>query len=153
MLEAVREAGSILGAVKLLNARGVPSPKGGTWHTSPLTRIVERHAPELLPRRGPTGRRVPVTALLSQLIRCHCGQTMTPNVKRGQLYCYQGNRAGVATHGRAHVREVDILPWIKAEAAESQPPAEDGAITDARRARSGRGPPPGRGGVCRAADY
>ena len=115
-LEAVREAGTVLGAVKLLNERKqVAPPRNGTWHTSALTRIVKAHAPELLERRRAAGR-PGGPALLAKLVRCHCGQMMTPNARRGQLYCSAGNRQGVETHGRAHVREIDLLPWISKQA-------------------------------------
>jgi DNA invertase Pin-like site-specific DNA recombinase len=116
VLDVVREAGSILGAVKLLNARGIASPKGRTWHPSALTRVVEHNAPELLPRKGPTGRRQPTRAVLGQLLRCHCGTVLTPNVVRGQYYCNAGKVAGAAKHGKYNVREIDLMPWIEAEA-------------------------------------
>lgn len=115
VLAAVREAGTILGAVKLLNDRKVPSPKNGTWHTSALTRVVKAHAPELLERKRKGGRPAG-PAPLRGIVKCHCGQTMTPNAARRQLYCYRGNRLGVDKHGRAHVREQDIIGWIWSQA-------------------------------------
>jgi DNA invertase Pin-like site-specific DNA recombinase len=121
VMDVVRSEGTILGAVKALNERGIPSPKGKTWHGSQLTRVVEYHAPDLLRRHRPGGRpagKVNGPALLTKVVRCHCGQMMTPNQKRGQLYCYQGNRLGVAVHGRAHVREQDVLPYVVAKASE-----------------------------------
>lgn len=111
VIATVREAGTILGAAKMLNQRGVPSPKGKDWHTSALTRVVKAHAPEMLERKRKGGRPAG-PAPLRGVVKCHCGQTMTPNAARRQLYCYNGNRQGVAKHGRAHVREQDILPWI-----------------------------------------
>ena len=116
VLEAYREAGSVLGAVKLLNARGIASPKGRTWHPSALTRVIEQNAPNLLPRQSPTGRRQPTRALLGQLLRCHCGTVLTPNVVRGQYYCNAGKLAGSAKHGKYNVRESDLEPWVRAEA-------------------------------------
>ena len=117
VLAAVRDAGSILGACRLLEQRGIPAPKGGSrWATSALTRILERDAPELLPRKGPAGRRTPTRSLLGQLLRCHCGTVMTPNAKRAQYYCNRGHVEGSAGHGKYNVRESDLLPWIKAEA-------------------------------------
>jgi hypothetical protein len=117
VLQAFRDAGSVLGACRLLEQRGIPAPKGGTrWAMSALTRILEREAPELLPRKGPTGRRQPTSSVLGQLLRCHCGTVLTPNVPRGQYYCNAGKVASAATHGKYNVREVDLLPWIRAEA-------------------------------------
>lgn len=111
VLAAVREARTVLGGVKLLNERKVPSPKNGKWHASALARIVKAHAPDLLERKRKGGRPAG-PAPLRGVVKCHCGQTMTPNAARRQLYCYRGNSDGVAKHGRAHVREQDILPWI-----------------------------------------
>lgn len=117
VLAAVKEAGTILGGVRLLNERGIPSPKGGEWHTSVLTRVLNNHAPDLLGRRRTRGRPAG-PALLAKLLRCHCGHfPLTPNVPRRQYYCFKGHRLGVAVHGRAHVREVDVLPWILHKAA------------------------------------
>lgn len=125
VLEAVREAGTILGAVRVLNEQGIPSPKGGEWHTSVLTRIVKAHDPDLLRGHRNKGRPAGL-AILAGLVRCHCGQMMTPNAARRQLYCYQGNRQGVAAHGRAHVREADIFPWIMNRATEVREEADLG---------------------------
>lgn len=94
VLDAYREAGSVLGACRLLEARGIPAPRGGErWATSALTRIIEENAPDLLPRRTAAGLRTPSRALLAQLLRCpFCGRMLTPNVHRGQLYCANGPR-------------------------------------------------------------
>lgn len=124
VLAAVREAGTILGAVKLLNERGdVAPPRNGTWHTSALSRIVRAHAPDLLERKRRSGR-PGGPALLAKLLRCHCGQMLTPNMRRGQYYCSRGNREGVDKHGRAHVREVDIMPWVLSRAREQNEASE-----------------------------
>lgn len=122
VLSAFEEAGSVLGACRLLEQRGIPAPKGGArWATSALTRILEREAPELLPRRGPTGRRTPTRALLAQLLRCHCSTLMTPNVQRGQYQCNRGKVEGATAHGKYNVTEADLLPWIRAEAGRLAP--------------------------------
>lgn len=139
VLNAYVAAGSVLTACALLEAAGIPAPKGGKrWATSLVTRILEREAPELLPRKTPAGRRTPTSALLAQLIECpFCKKMMTPNAHRGQLYCSNGARDRAA-HPRYAVREIDLMPWIKAEAARLDIPTEDGlpaAIDlDARRA-------------------
>lgn len=122
IIAAYREAGTILGTVKLLNARGIPSPKGKTWHTSALTRIIERSAPELLPRKGASGKRIRPSrnpSILAQLVRCHCGATMTPNTVRRQLYCSRG--VTLEDHGRYTATEAYLLPWVKEEAARYAP--------------------------------
>jgi len=130
VLEAVKEAGTVLGAVKLLNeSKEVPPPRNGTWHTSVLTRIVKAHAPELLERKRKSGR-PGGPAILAKLLRCHCGQMLTPNKRRGQYYCSRGNREGVDKHGRAHVREIDLLPWISKQARDR---IDAGETADKRR--------------------
>jgi len=138
ILDAYREAGTILGTVKLLNARGIPSPKGKTWHTSALTRIIERSAPELLPRKGASGKRIRPTrnsSVLAQLVRCHCGATMTPNTVRRQLYCSRGVTLGRQKHGRYVATEAYLLPWIKEEAARLAPNIDLVRIAEQNAAR------------------
>ena len=128
VIAAYKEAGSVMGAARLLTARGVPAPKGGaTWHMSATDRIIRREAPNLLPPRGPQGRQVAGHAILAQLLRCHCGHIpLTPNVIRGQLYCAAGGRQGAKVHGKMAVTEAAILPWIKREAARFRVPARVG---------------------------
>jgi DNA invertase Pin-like site-specific DNA recombinase len=131
VLQAFRDAGNVQGACRLLEQRGILAPKGGSrWALSALTRIIEREAPGLLPRKGPTGRRQPARALLAQLLRCHCGTVMTPNVTRGQYYCNKGKIEGAAKHGKYNVREVDLLPWVHAEAARFRVPGDMAIIKE-----------------------
>lgn len=122
LIQAYRDAGSVLGACRLLEARGIPAPKGGeTWATSALTRILDENAPALLPARNGRGLRSPATAVFAHLLECpFCGRTLTPNTHRGQYYCANGPR-NRETHPRYTVREVDLAPWIKAEAERFDP--------------------------------
>lgn len=110
ILDAYHEAGTVLGTARLLNERGVPGPKGGKWYTSQLTRVIQTHAPTLLPRRGASGKRIRSVAVLSQVVRCHCGQVMTPNTHRRQMYCSKGHID--AEHGRYTVQEKSLIPWL-----------------------------------------
>lgn len=137
VLAAYRDAGTVLGACRLLESRGIPAPRGGKrWATSALTRILEREDPGLLPRRAASGLRSPGRAALAQLLRCpFCTDDegnpvvhmLTPNRTRGQLYCSNGPRKR-ATHPRYTVREVDVLPWVQAEAERFDPPGDELAI-------------------------
>lgn len=127
VLDAVREAGSILGACKLLTERAVPVPQGPSmerrlgnaiWHPTPLRKIIARNAPELLPKAGPTGRRQPSrSSVLAQLLVCHCGHVLTPEPGRKSYRCTAGNRTGREAHGPMWIAESALLPWVKAEAA------------------------------------
>jgi DNA invertase Pin-like site-specific DNA recombinase len=118
VLDAYREAKSVLGACGLLEAKGIPAPKGGNrWATSALTRIIEANAPELLPQRREGGMRTPSRSLFTGLLRCpFCSKMLTPNTHRGQYYCSNGPRDR-ANHPRYTVREVDIRKWLEDEAA------------------------------------
>jgi len=137
VLQAYRDAGSVLGACRFLEARGMVAPKGGKrWATSLVTRIIEEHAPDMLPRRGPTGRKQPAHgAILAQLLRCpFCRATLTPNVIRGQYYCRHGARDR-AKHPRYALTERDIMPWVMAEAERFDPPYDAAAMTSDAEAR------------------
>lgn len=127
IVAAVREAGTILAGCKLLMARGVPAPDGGSmWGSTTLRRIIERAAPELIPTAGPSGRRQPSNAVLAQLLVCHCGHVLTPEGRRqwGQpaYRCTRGNRLGREVHGAVWVAESTVLPWVKDEVARLRVP-------------------------------
>ncbi len=128
--QAYVEAGTVLGAARLLRLRGVPSPQGKVWGTSALTRVIAHNWPELLPSRSATGRREkPPAALFAKLLACHCSEfdatpprihLLTPNRARGQYYCSRGHVSG--DHGRYVVREVDVLGWATSEAVRLRTP-------------------------------
>ena len=142
VVEAYREAKSIMGAAKLLQARGVKSPKpcpadcdrphhrkkcpagcttqhhhaGAVWGQSTVTRILEREAPELFPRPSRTaGRRTPTNSIFAQLLSCHCGATMTPNRVRNQYYCPWGHRLRSSVHGKITTSEYAVQEWMQDE--------------------------------------
>lgn len=137
VLQAYRDAGSVLGACRFLEARGMLAPKGGKrWATSLVTRIIEEHAPDVLPRRSVTGRRQPAHgAILAQLLRCpFCLAILTPNVARGQYYCRHGARDR-SKHPRYALTERDILPWIIEEAERFDPPYDQASMSAEAEAR------------------
>jgi hypothetical protein len=119
IIAAVREAGTILGGAKLLQARGIPSPDGhAVWGSTTLRRIIEHDAPELIPKAGPTGRREASRAsLFAQLLVCHCGHVLTPEPGRGMYRCRLSVRLGATNHGRGGISEAKLLPALMAEAA------------------------------------
>lgn len=136
ILAAYRKAGSVLGACRLLEDAAIPAPRGGKrWATSLVTRIIEEHAPDVLPRRSLTGQRTPTKATLAQLLRCpFCGTTLTPNAARGQYYCRHGARDR-AVHPRYALTERDVMPWIEAEAARFAPPFDAASMSNEAEAR------------------
>jgi hypothetical protein len=115
----------VLGACRKLEDDGIPAPSGGKrWATSALTRIIEREAPELLPRKTLTNRRQPASADFAHLLRCpFCHVMLTPNTKKEQYYCRNGARDRTA-HPRYVVREQDLRPFLEDEAARYRPPKE-----------------------------
>jgi DNA invertase Pin-like site-specific DNA recombinase len=144
-------------AAKILNDElKIAAPYGGHWDRTSIIRIINRERPDLMPPKGPTGRREapPSPALLAKLLRCHCGRLLTPNrhVERRpgrpagtsvSYYCARGN-AEPKTHGKPYyVAESVVLPFVKAEADRLRPPeavrmaedreAERTAIADDRR--------------------
>jgi DNA invertase Pin-like site-specific DNA recombinase len=134
IIEAYRRAGSVLGAVKLLNAADVPSPNGKLWCATTVRRVL-REEGVALPARGPSGRSIPAGAsVLAQLVSCHCGHTLTPNAGRRQLYCSLGTR-NPGSHGRYVVSEADILPFVRAEVARLRIPFD--SVTEGE-AQAGR---------------
>lgn len=142
IIAAMRDAGSILAGCKLLRARGVPAPDGGSmWGSTTLRRIIERAAPELIPVAGPTGRRQPSNAVLAQLLVCHCGHVLTPEGNRDAYRCTLGNRLGREVHGPIWVSENTVLPWVKDEVARLRTPDADtlaAGNTAVRSALAGR---------------
>ena len=110
------EAGSFLGAVKLLNARGVPSRLGRGWDYRTLSRILRAHGyVGASVRRGAAAG--PATRALAGLVLCHCGAVMTSMSGRlggVNYYCRQGHND--SRHARPYVvADSMLLPWIKAE--------------------------------------
>ena len=143
---AYASAGSFLGAVKLLNASGVPTripacaadcdkhhgsitdpktgatrPRGhatGQWDVRTVARMI-RHdglAPASGKRGVAAGR---ATRLFAQLLKCpHCGSTLTSMPRAGGIayYCAQAHRD--PAHPRPYVvAERFVRPWAEAAIA------------------------------------
>ena len=148
VLEAYRRSGRRpRAAVRILNDElHLPAPRGGTWDTQTLKRIVTREAPKLLPMRTASGRRDPVgkPAILAKLLRCPCGRLLTPlrHVERRwsretssmSYYCSRGQTER-GTHPVLYVSERKLLEWVKAEAARFDPKADIGTRADSNARR------------------
>jgi hypothetical protein len=138
VLEAYRDAGSVIGAGRLLNQRGVPTRQGRPWSTTPLREILQRHG--VLPRHKRPGAKAAAPFILFHLLRCACGRTMgASRFLNGGKYPYvvyrcQGGRTD-PDHGRLSVSEPKLLPWVKAEAARFKIPKQPILIAERDEAR------------------
>lgn len=138
LLAAYSEAGTVLGACRLLDERHIPTrsgkvsmgPDDEAWMSPSLSLILDRvprhegpcnfedgvcTMPHLLPKRG-TRRHFASSDVLAGMLRCHCGRTMTPDADKHGYYCARGARKKVAVHGPASVKQTALLPTIRAEA-------------------------------------
>jgi len=120
IVAAYREAGSVLGAAKLLNVRRIPTRFGRPWSTTPVREILIRVG--AMPLRSRPGVKAAAPFFLYRLLRCHCGRTMTGSRYRNgsdpvyTTYRCIGGRTDVE-HRRQSISERLLLPWVKAEAA------------------------------------
>jgi DNA invertase Pin-like site-specific DNA recombinase len=128
LLEAYRQAGTVMGACRLLNAAGVPTPYGKVdengkpqgWQTTSLALILDRAG--VLPTQG-TRRHYSRTDVLAGILVCHCGRRMTPDASKGGYYCARAKI--IEDHGRASVQQRALLPIIRAEADRLSIPFDD----------------------------
>ena len=132
VLRAYNDAGSVLGAGRLLNDRGVPTRQGKPWSTTPVREILQRH--NALPLRKRPGAKNAAPFVLYHLLKCHCGRMMsasrfrTTGGTKTRTYeqvvyrCLAGRTNG--DHGRLSVTEKKIIEWVKAEAARFRIPAD-----------------------------
>jgi DNA invertase Pin-like site-specific DNA recombinase len=128
---AYAEAGSFLGAARLLNDRKMPTLKGKAWTQSAVAWILRHQAPELLAARpGTAGPIKPSRFTLSKLVRCHCHRLMTPYAYRNgrnpeyTVYRCDGGRSD-PTHPRPFaVNEAVLVEWAKDEARHLAIPAD-----------------------------
>jgi DNA invertase Pin-like site-specific DNA recombinase len=160
VLAAYDQAGSFLGACKLLTApvgaevwsrgrlvgtglgvpsrlSGRPNPRqnGGTygWNFRTVGRIVRRERSDV-PKVGRQGAAQRPRRLLSGLLVCHCGQILAPNGSANYT-CRQAHND--SSHSRPYtVGERLLLPWLKAELAHLRLPVD--AVTMGREASAER---------------
>ncbi|MGD0121092.1 MAG: recombinase family protein [Candidatus Limnocylindrales bacterium] len=120
VIAAFREAGTVMGAARLLNGRKLPTRQGGLWSNTSVRAILLRFG--ALPPNPRPGVKARAPYVLYGILRCHCGHVLTgTRYKNGSntAYCaYKCHEAReVSNHGLGAVPEKRILPWIKAEAA------------------------------------
>lgn len=133
VIEAYREAGSYAGAARILNRKKAPAPRGDRWSGHGVRRVVNRVMPETRATDGRPGRKPRSDFLLSGLLVCPCGTTMTGRLHhqrrtygvRDYQYvsyvCWRGRYD--AEHQRPYmVNEAVIRPWVEAEVARLRVP-------------------------------
>ncbi len=156
VVSAFEEAGSFLGAAKLLTVRGVPSRLGGRpnprmnggtygWNVRTVASIVRRERPDLVPLHGRRGARARSTRLFSGLLVCSCGDILTSMPREGSVGYYCRRAHNDPRHPRPYVvSEAKVRPWAEAEAALLRTPelvqlaetrAEERATLEAQRTR------------------
>jgi hypothetical protein len=99
--------------------------------------VVRREAPELMRHGGKRGVRTTHAHRFAQLIRCHCGSTLTAirNARGYTSYmCWNGYRD--RSHRRPYmVSEGKLRPWIEAEAGRLRLPFDQVRLGEQNVAR------------------
>jgi DNA invertase Pin-like site-specific DNA recombinase len=117
--DAFREAGTYVGAARLLNERNVPTRFGKPWYASSVGWVIRKQYPALAPVNPKAGARSRQSFYLGRLLRCHCGRTLSatrkPNGRQAEYVTYRcDNGPNLPNHGRPFVvSEPMILPWVK----------------------------------------
>lgn len=127
VVSAFREAGSVMGACRILNRDGVPTRMGGPWATVSVREILVRLG--AMPHRTRPGAKDRAPFMFYGLLRCHCGHLLTgtryTNGKQ-RLYtaykCHHGRTT--PDHGLASVPEKKVLAWAMDEAARLRLPGD-----------------------------
>ena len=135
VIAAYEEAGSCTGAARLLNARGVPTLRSlGPWYPSSV-RVVLLRSGLALPAGSVRGSKPQAPFLFHRLLRCWCGVTMTGMRRKNGYTSYRCTRGRLQPgHGKTHVAENVLMPWMRAEAARLRPPADLVAMGEANDA-------------------
>jgi len=128
VIAAYRRTGSFGGTARALNAANVSSRFGKPWSAKTVRDVLVRTAPDDLAitvRASRQGVKGTGQGILFRLLRCPCGQILTPkaNKARGRMayICYRGRYD--AAHVRPYqVAEQAILPWVRNEVARLHPP-------------------------------
>lgn len=124
VLAAFREAGSLNGAARLLNERGVPcrSSRRGWWASS-VAHIVRRMDPSVIGKTEQGVKAGKADFLFARLLHCGtCGTTLTGKRDRDGRRVRYSCHCFALPHPRTGITESLILPAIKAEVAHLQTP-------------------------------
>ena len=123
VVEAFKEAGTFIGACRLLIERGIPSRRahlGQTWEASTVQRIVAHRSPNLLPARAVRGSRTIALHYFTRLLVCPHDDAILTTLPRPNggctCICRNGWRAPKGEHPSPYtVPESRVLRWAKAE--------------------------------------
>lgn len=126
VVAAYQEAGSLMGAARLLNERAIPTRNGGPWGTSSVGDTLLRMGAKA--RRVRPGAKARAPFMFYGLLRCHCGHTLTGSrYRNGSDPVYTTYKCHYASsvpgHGLGAVPEKRVLAWAKAEAARLRTPS------------------------------
>lgn len=141
VLRAYQDAGSILGAARLLNERSVPSRMGKPWASTTVREILVREG--AAPKRSRPGAKARAPFAFYGLLRCHCGHILTgTRYRNGSDPVYTTYKCHMArtvpNHGLGAVPEKRVLAWAAGEAARLELPGDElevSARNDAERER------------------
>lgn len=121
--DAYEIAGSLHGAARLLNMRGIPTRLGRPWWRTSVRSVLAHSAPHLLPPSSEQGVAVRSPSRLARILRCYCGAILTPHSPRGDVRYYCGAASGSSDHSRPKsVAESIILPWVIDQVDALEPP-------------------------------
>jgi site-specific DNA recombinase len=144
VVTAFQDAGSIMGAARLLNARKVPTRMGDPWSITSVRAILIRLG--AMPHRSRPGAKARAPFALYGLLRCHCGHVLTgsryQNGSDPEYTTYKCHLSRtVPGHGPGSIPEKRILPWVRDEVSRLRiPDAVTMAVDNAaaRAALAGR---------------
>ncbi len=146
VVTAFLEAGSLNGAARILNDRGVPTKTpGGRWSARTIKAVVERTTPGTVPYGGRRGARTVARRALAGLL--HCGGTVAGGATCGHVLTSKPRPAATrrdgtprqaitqwicpdvvntTTHSRPQgISEARLLPAIMAESLHYRAPADE----------------------------
>lgn len=140
VVAAFEEAGSVMGAARLLNRADVPTRMGGPWATISVRDILIRAG--AMPHRTRPGAKARAPFAFYGLLRCHCGRIMTgTRYRNGSDLAYTTYKCHVARtvpdHGPGSIPEKRVLEWAKVEAARLNPPGDRLALAADTAAQRG----------------
>ncbi len=127
VVTAYRDAGSVMGAARLLNVREIPTRMGRPWSSVSVRELLIRQG--AMEHRTRPGAKARAPFLFYGLLRCHCGHLLTgsrfQNGSDPTYTSYKCHQArSVPDHGPGSVPEKAMLTWMMAEVGRLQLPAD-----------------------------